>query len=122
MKDFRQLRVWEKAHHLTLDFYKLTAGFPRNELFGLTAQIRRCASSIPANIAEGCGKAGNSEFHRFLQVSCGSSNELEYHLLLAKDLGYIKDADYQPAQEKLLELKRMLVALTAKVASERRSQ
>jgi four helix bundle protein len=122
MKDFRNLKVWEKAHELTLDFYRLTAGFPRNELFGLTAQIRRCVASIPANIAEGCGKLGNAEFHRFLQVSCGSSNELEYHLLLAKDLGYVNQTDYGPAQEKLVQLKRMLVALTAKVASERRSR
>ena len=99
--------------------YQMTSGFPKDELFGLTAQIRRCAASIPANIAEGCGRLGNSEFHRFLQISCGSSNELEYHLLLAKDLGYLKDTDYESAQEKLLELKRMLVALTRKVGSER---
>jgi four helix bundle protein len=119
MKDFRQLKVWGKAHEMALFLYKLTVGFPKHELFGLTSQIRRCGSSIPANIAEGCGKVGNSEFHRFLQMSCGSSNELEYHLLLAKDLGYVGDADYQSAQEKLTELKRMLVALTRKVSADR---
>lgn len=122
MKDFRQLKVWGKAHEMTLFLYKLTVGFPKHELFGLTSQIRRCGSSIPANIAEGCGRVGNAELHRFLQISCGSSNELEYHLLLAKDLGYVTDADYLSAQQKLLELKRMLVALTRKVSSDRAAQ
>ncbi|HLJ29547.1 MAG TPA: four helix bundle protein [Candidatus Angelobacter sp.] len=121
MKDFRQLKVWENAHEMALAAYKLTTGFPKHELFGLSSQIRRCASSIPANIAEGCGRLGNSELHRFLQVSCGSSKELEYHLLLAKDLGYISQADYQSAREQLFELKKMLVALTRKVGSERRA-
>jgi four helix bundle protein len=121
MKDFRHLKVWENAHEMALAAYKLTTEFPKHELFGLTSQIRRCASSIPANIAEGCGRLGNSELHRFLQISCGSSNELEYHLLLAKDLGYISQAEYQSAREQLFELKKMLVALTRKVGSERRN-
>ena len=122
MKDFRQLTVWENAHGMTLILYKMTADFPKHELFGLTSQIRRCAASIPANIAEGCGRLGNSELHRFLQISCGSASELEYHLLLAKDLGYVEPTDYLPAQEKLLILKRRLVALTRKVGSERPSR
>ena len=119
MKDFRELKVWGKAHEMALTSYKLTAGFPKHELFGMASQIRRCASSIPANIAEGCGRLGNSELHRFLQISCGSANELEYHFLLAKDLGYVSSTDYQSTQDRLLELKRMLVALTRKVASDR---
>ena len=90
MKDFRELRVWGKAHEMALGCYRLTAEFPRTELFGLTSQIRRCGSSIPANIAEGCGRLGNTELHRFLQIACGSASELEYHFLLAKDLGYIQ--------------------------------
>jgi four helix bundle protein len=93
MKDFRELKVWGKAHDLTLKCYRLTERFPKHELFGLANQIRRCASSIPANIAEGCGRLGNSELHRFLQISCGSASELEYHLLLARDLEYISSAD-----------------------------
>ena len=120
MKDFRELKVWEKAHQMTLNTYRLTERFPRHELFGLTSQIRRCASSIPANIAEGCGRLGNTEFHRFLQISCGSASELEYHLLLARDLGYLDPGDHQSAQKQLLEMKRMLVALTTKVGSERK--
>jgi four helix bundle protein len=103
-------------------FYKLTEGFPRHELFGLTSQIRRCSSSIPANIAEGCGRLGNSELHRFLQIACGSINELEYHLFLASDLGFLAESDYSMAQKQLLDLKRMLVALTRKVGSERSSR
>lgn len=120
MKDFRELKVWEKGHKLTLTAYRITTGFPRDELFGLTSQIRRCSASIPANIAEGCGRMGNSELHRFLQIACGSVNELEYHLLLAKDLAYLPPADYQSAHKDLLDLKRMLVALTRKVGAERK--
>lgn len=121
MKDFRELKVWERGHQMALASYRLTIGFPRHELFGLTSQIRRCSSSIPANIAEGCGRAGNTEFHRFLQMACGSANELEYHLLLARDLGYLQNSAYEGAQKELLELKRMLVALTRKVGSERKN-
>ena len=120
MKDFRQLKVWGKAHELTLRCYRVTESFPRHELFGLASQIRRCASSIPANIAEGCGRLGNMELHRFLQISCGSASELEYHLLLAKDLGYISQKEHELIHKQLLEMKRMLVALTTKVGSDRR--
>src|SRR5207245_3505899 len=79
MKDFR--KVWERAHELTLELYRMTGRFPREELFGLTSQIRRCSASIGANIAEGCGKRGNAEFQRFLQIASGSASELDYHLL-----------------------------------------
>lgn len=121
MKDFRELKVWEKGHRMALLSYKVTSGFPKHELFGLTSQIRRCSASIPANIAEGCGRLGNTEFHRFLQMACGSANELEYHFLLARDLGYLDETDYESARKELLDLKRMLVALTRKVGSERKS-
>lgn len=119
MRDFRELRVWEKAHQMTLTAYKATAEFPKHELFGLVSQIRRCSSSIPANIAEGCGRLGNSELHRFLQIACGSASELEYHFLLAKDLGYLREQDYRILHKQLLDLKRMLVVLTQKVGSQR---
>ena len=121
MKDFRDFKVWEKAHEFVLDTYRVTSTFPKHELFGLVSQMRRCCSSIPANIAEGCGRLGNSELHRFLQISCGSANEMEYHLLLAKDLGYLPEAEYTVLDTKLAEMKRMLVALTRKVGSERKS-
>ena len=119
MKDFRELKVWSKGHKLTLTSYRLTNGFPKHELFGLTSQIRRCSASIPANIAEGCGRVGNSELHRFLQIACGSVNELEYHFLLARDLAYLSVNDFDSAHKELLDLKRMLVALTRKVGGER---
>lgn len=106
---------------MTLAAYKITSGFPKDELFGLTSQIRRRAASIPANIAEGCGRMGNAELHRFLQIACGSTNELECHFLLAKDLGYLSVLDYNSLHRDLLDLKRMLVALTSKVGAQRKS-
>jgi four helix bundle protein len=122
VKDFRELKVWEKAHELALRAYTLTETFPKHELFGMASQIRRRGSSIPANTAEGCGRLGNSELHRFLQIACGSASELECHLLLARDLGYLSASDYLSAHKQLLEMKRMLVALTRKVGSDRRAK
>jgi four helix bundle protein len=119
MKDFRRLKVWEKAHLLTLYIYKLTTRFPREELYGLTSQLRRCSASMGANIAEGCGKEGNRELHRFLQIASGSASELDYHLLLARDLKYLGDADYVSVSEQLLEVRRMLTALIQKVGADR---
>jgi four helix bundle protein len=119
MKDFRNLQVWEKAHRLTLASYRATCNFPRAELFGLTSQIRRSAASIPANIAESCGKRGNGEFQRFLNIATGSASELEYHFLLAHDLGYVTDADYRVPDQAAVEVKRMLAALIKKVEADR---
>ena len=119
MKDFRDLRVWEKSHHLTLDVSRVTSRFPREELYGLTSQIRRCSASIGANIAEGCGKRGNNEFQRFLQIASGSASELDYHLLLARDLSFLEDADYKRLTRTLLELRKMLTSLLQKVDADR---
>ena len=83
MKDFRHLTVWQKSHELTLALYRLTAPFPREEIYGLTSQIRRAASSIPANLAEGCGTDGDGELARYCRIARASASELEYHLLLA---------------------------------------
>lgn len=119
MKNFRDLKVWERAHRLTLDVYRLTARFPREELYGLTSQIRRCSASIGANIAEGCGKRGNGEFQRYLQIASGSASELDYHFLLARDLAFLTPSDYEGLEKALSELRRMLTALLQKVESER---
>jgi four helix bundle protein len=119
MKDFRNLKVWEKAHCLTLAVYKATGRFPREELFGLTSQMRRCSASIGANIAEGCGKRGNNEFQRFLQIASGSASELDYHFLLARDLGFFEEMDYRRLAGDLLQLRKMLTSLLQKVQSER---
>lgn len=110
MKDFRKLAVWEKAHHLTLAIYRATVPFPKEEIYGLTSQIRRAAASIPANIAEGCGRDGDSELARFLQISMGSASELEYHLLLAHDLGFLPDPFYAQLDRDTTEVKRMLAS------------
>ena len=119
MKDFRNLKVWEKAHCLTLAVYKASGRFPRQEVFGLTSQMRRCSASIGANIAEGCGKSGNNEFQRYLQIAFGSASELDYHFLLARDLGFFEDMDYQRLSGELLHLRKMLTSLLQRVQSER---
>lgn len=119
MKGFRDLLVWRKSHELTLRVYKVTVSFPKSELFGLTSQMRRASSSIPANIAEGCGRSGDAEFGRFLQIGMGSASELEYHLLLARDLGLLKEDDYEPLQQETVEVKKMLSALLQKLKADR---
>jgi four helix bundle protein len=108
MRYFREIKVWEKGHLLVLDVYAATQDFPREEVYGLKAQLRRCAASIPANIAEGCGRNGDAELRRFLLIAMGSSNELEYHLLLAHDLGFLKPEPYLSLSLKIREVKRML--------------
>jgi four helix bundle protein len=119
VKDFRDLKVWEKAHAVTLEMYRVTNSFPRDERYGLTSQIRRCSASIAANIAEGCGRRGNGEFHRFLQVASGSASELDYHLLLARDLSFLGNDQYGSIAKQLGELRRMLTALILRVDAER---
>lgn len=119
MKDFRDLLVWQKAHLLTLAAYEMTGGFPQREIYGLTNQIRRCAASIAANIAEGCGKRGNAEFQRYLNIASGSASELEYHFLLARDLGFLSEPDYQKSDHGVVEVKRMLASLVRKVETDR---
>jgi len=109
-QDFRQLLVWQRAHKLTLAVYQVTKGFPREELFGLTSQIRRAASSITANLAEGCGRGGRPEIARFAQIARGSGSELECHLLLARDLGYLSEPDHQKLATALGGVERMLTS------------
>ena len=122
MKDFRRLMVWEKAHAFTLAIYRCTASFPREELYGITSQMRRCSSSVAANIAEGCGRTGNGEFHKFLNTAAGSAVELEYFLLLARDPNLIAAEPYEKLQADVLEVQRMLGSLLRKVDGSRRVQ
>ena len=110
MKDFRSLLVWQKAHGLTMEIYRVTAGFPKEELYGLTSQMRRAAASIPMNIAEGCGRGSDADFARFLQISLGSASELEYQLVLARDLGYVVPDRHAALEGSVMEVKRMLTA------------
>ncbi|HUE95874.1 MAG TPA: four helix bundle protein [Longimicrobiaceae bacterium] len=115
MRDFRKLHVWEKAHGLVLKIYRCTSKFPREEQYGLTAQLRRAAIAIPANLAEGYGRWGDGELRHFLSIAIGSAAELEYHLLLARDLDYIPDSDHNALRDQLHEVQKMLVALQARV-------
>ena len=108
MRDFRELKVWGKGHRLTLRIYGATSGFPREELYGLASQLRRCSASIPANIAEGCGRSGDAELSRFLLISMGSASELEYHLLLAHDLDYLDPDQHRDLTNQTQEVKKML--------------
>ena len=120
MKDFRELKVWEKAHRLTVMVYAATLNFPKEELYGLTSQIRRSAASIPANIAEGCGRNGDTEFARFLQIAMGSASELEYHLLLARDLNFLKNPEHEKLANEVVDVKRMLTSFIQKLKADSR--
>src|SRR5437867_9600266 len=111
MQDFRSLKVWERAHALTMKVYRASAAFPRDEVFGLTAQLRRACASIPTNIAEGCGRGSDADFARFLHIAMGSASETDYELLLARDLGYLDAPWYDQLFEAISEVRRMLNAL-----------
>ena len=117
MRDFKTLQVWEKSHALTLAVYRTTTDFPQNEIYGLTSQIRRASASIPANLAEGCGRNGNAELTRFCYISMGSASELEYHLLLAHDLGFLQDATYAELEPSVTEVKRMLASFIKRLTA-----
>ena len=120
MKEFRRLMVWEKAHALTLAIYRATTDFPKEEIYGIRSQMRRCSASIPANIAEGCGRTGNGDFHRFLNIAAGSLFELEYFVLLARDLGFLRLDTYEALTKDAREVQRMLGSLLRKVETSRR--
>jgi len=111
MQDFRNLMVWQKGHRLTLAIYRATIGFHDEEKFGLISKIRRAASSVPINIPEGCGREGNKELARFLQISMGSASELKYLLLLARDLKYLPAESYMTLNSQVIEVKSMLAPL-----------
>jgi four helix bundle protein len=119
MRDFRELKVWEKGHKLTLAVYRVTAAFPRDELYGLTSQIRRSCASIPANIAEGCGRDGDAELARFFRIAAGSASEREYHLILARDLGLLRSPDHESLTTEVTEIKRMLTSVLKKLMADR---
>ena len=109
MRDFHNLGIWKRSHQLTLDVYQATKLFPNEEMFGLTSQLRRAVSSIPTNIAEGCGRGSNKELARFLQIAIGSASEVEYELLLANSLNYINDTDYQKLSDETIAVRKMIV-------------
>ncbi|MBL7733307.1 MAG: four helix bundle protein [Chitinophagaceae bacterium] len=115
MQNYKELKVWAKAHSFTLKVYEVTKLFPREELYSLTNQLRRAASSVPANIAEGCGKNSQADFANYLNIALGSANEAEYYLILSKDLGYISVANFEPLIKSVNEIKAMLISFITKI-------
>ncbi len=117
---FRKLVVWQNAHGLALNLYKITKTFPTDERYGLTSQIRRSAVSICANIAEGCGRQTRRDFARFAYIALGSASELEYHLLMASDLGLLDKECYLPLERSVTQVKRMLTGLIRRLMTDNR--
>jgi four helix bundle protein len=117
MRNYRDLRVWEDAHRLTLAVYKSTQSLPKEERFGLTSQIRRSSASMGANLAEGCGRRSDGEMGRFVQIAMGSGSELSYYLLLAKDLEFLSKEEYMALNTSLERVMRMLSALSTRLKS-----
>lgn len=115
MQRFTELKVWQRAHALVLDVYRISAGFPAEERFGLTSQLRRAVTSVPANIAEGSRRKSQQEYSRFLNIAQGSAAEVEYLLILSRDLGYLSPSAFDRLTADLAEVARMLHGLRSKV-------
>jgi len=115
MQNYKDLKVWAKAHQLTLKVYMLSKRFPKEELYSLTNQLRRSMSAIPANIAEGCGKNSQKDLGNYLNIALGSANEAEYFLLLSRDLEYLTVDEHDVLHDNINEIKAMLISLISKV-------
>lgn len=118
MHDYRKLKVWTKAHRLTLDVYKASDPFPVRERFGITAQLRRACVSVEANIAEGAGRGRRAQFLAYLEIAAGSINEVDCLLLLSRDLGYLEARLQESLEERVSEVRRMLFGLLRRLRSE----
>ena len=117
MQDFRELKVWQKSHGLVSCVYRITRRFPPEELYGLTSQMRRAAVSIPANLAEGCGRKGRTEFAQFAHIAMGSASELKYYFLLAQELALIKSDEAHELILQIDEIQKMLAGFIQKMRS-----
>ncbi len=117
MRNFKELIVWQKSHSLCLQIYELTKSFPSEEKFGLISQLRRASSSIPTNIAEGCGHKSNNEFRRFIHIATASTSEVEYLIILSKDLKYT-DNNCQPLLNEIISIRKMLYKLSNSIPNE----
>src|SRR5262249_41426602 len=115
MRNYRELQVWNKAHNLTLELYRVSRGFPREEIYGVTNQLRRAAASIGADLAEGCGRRTSNELARFVRIALGSASELDYHLLLSHDLEFINGGDFTRTANQLTEVRKMLTSFLSSV-------
>jgi four helix bundle protein len=118
MQNFRDLKIWQKGHQLTLDIYKLTNAFPKSEMFSLMSQMRRAAISVPANVAEGCVQSSDAGFAKFLYHSLGSASELEYYVELSKDLEFINLDTHDAFLKKAIEVKRMITPFIQKLKAD----
>lgn len=117
IKTFRDLNVWQKAHNLVLNIYKITKSFPMEERYGLVAQLRRSAASIPTNIVEGFKRKSKKDYAHFINVADASLEETEYHIILAKDLGYIKEKDFNRLNDLCNEIGKMLYGFHKKLTT-----
>lgn len=117
MRDFKKYDVWQLSHSFILEVYKITSDFPKEELYGLTSQIRRATLSIPTNISEGCGRNSDKEFNQFLNIALGSANETEYLLILSKDLNYISNEKFQSLEIQINTIKSKIYKLKEKLTS-----
>lgn len=117
MKDFRKLTVWQKSHNLAILIYKITNDYPKAELYGITSQLRRAITSIPTNIAEGCGRGSDKDFAKFIQIAFASACESEYLILLSNDLGFLVNDDYERLNKDICEIKKMLTSLVKNLNS-----
>jgi len=111
LKNYKELKVWQKAYRLCLEIYRVTRNFPREEIYGLTSQIRRAAVSVPSNIAEGYGRQTTREYIQSLYIAYGSNCELETQILLSGDLGYIEAQNFERLQREVEDIERMLKRL-----------
>ena len=111
MRDHTKLRAFELADEVAVLVYRVTAGFPREELYGLTSQMRRAAVSIPSNIVEGCARDSQADYLRFLYIAFGSLRELHYQLSLSKRLGFLRNQDSSPLEAKIVETDKVLNGL-----------
>ena len=111
LKNFKELKVWQKSYKFCLDVYRITGSFPKEEMYGLTSQMRRSSVSVPSNIAEGDGRKTTADYIRFLYISYGSLCELETQIMLAEDLNYLDDGKLEGLKANISEVERMLKAL-----------
>src|SRR5215469_3456115 len=118
MRNYRDLKVWSKSYALSLELYRISRSFPKEEIYGITSQMRRAAVSIGANLAEGCGRRSNAEMARFVRISMGSACELDHHLSLCKDLGFLHAEDHKCTARDLNEVRKMLSALLDSIETE----
>ena len=118
MRNYRDLEVWKISHKLTLMLYEASRKFPKEEMFGLTSQLRRAAISIGANLAEGCGRRTTPEFARFIRIAMGSASALDYHLLLCRDFDFVSREFYERSSKELVRVRKMLSALLSSVEAQ----